>query len=168
MCRVSRSSSCMLPGWCPRLCGSFCSVLDPSDLLISMPHSSTKFLDSTLCSAVVTYKWTLAIKYRTIMQQSTDPEKLDNKEVPREDAQISLRRWANLSLEVYGERESGSLLKNTTETSVRHGEGCEHFSPVGPTRVILESSFGVPVPPDQFLPTVFTNSKHSKKCKNLH
>ena len=35
---------------------------------------------------VLTYKWTLAIKCRITMLQSTDPKKLDNKEVPREEA----------------------------------------------------------------------------------
>ena len=41
---------------------------------------------------ILTYKWTLAIKYRTTTLQSTDPKKLSNKEGPREDARISLRR----------------------------------------------------------------------------
>ena len=35
---------------------------------------------------ILTYKWTLAIKYRTTTLQSTDPKKLSNKEGPREDA----------------------------------------------------------------------------------
>jgi hypothetical protein len=50
ICRGSRSSSCTLPDCCPRLreppwsqvswfCGSSCGVLDPTDLLTSIPHS---------------------------------------------------------------------------------------------------------------------------------
>ena len=40
----------------------------------------------------LTYQWTLAIKCRTVMLQPTDPRKLGNKEVPREDVLMSLRR----------------------------------------------------------------------------
>jgi len=35
---------------------------------------------------MLTYKWILAIKYRIMMLQSTDPKKLNNKEDPRKDA----------------------------------------------------------------------------------
>ena len=41
---------------------------------------------------VLTDKWTLAIKYRTTMLQSTDPKKPSNKKGLREDAWLSLRR----------------------------------------------------------------------------
>jgi hypothetical protein len=41
---------------------------------------------------ILTDKWTLAIKYRIPMLQSTDPKKLSNSEGPREDVWISLRR----------------------------------------------------------------------------
>jgi len=41
---------------------------------------------------ILIYKWTLAIKCRTTMLQSTDPKKLGNKKIPGEDAQISLRK----------------------------------------------------------------------------
>ena len=41
---------------------------------------------------VLSYKWILAIKYSILMLHSPDPKKLNNKEGPREDAWISLRR----------------------------------------------------------------------------
>ena len=39
----------------------------------------------------LTYKWALAIKCKKTMQQSTEPKKLGNKEVPRENLRISFR-----------------------------------------------------------------------------
>jgi hypothetical protein len=47
---------------------------------------------------IITYKWILAIKYRITMLQYTDPETPHNKEVPRDDAQVSLRRGSKTEI----------------------------------------------------------------------
>ena len=41
---------------------------------------------------ILTYKWMLALKYRILTLQHTDPKNLNNKEGSREDALISPRR----------------------------------------------------------------------------
>jgi hypothetical protein len=51
---------------------------------------------------VLTDKWTLAIKYRIAMLQSTDPKKPSNKEGPREGAESHPEGEIQQTLEVEG------------------------------------------------------------------
>jgi len=47
---------------------------------------------------VLIYKWILAIKYRVTILYSTYPKKVSNKEGPKEDALISLRRGNKIDI----------------------------------------------------------------------
>jgi hypothetical protein len=53
---------------------------------------------------VLTYKWALAIKYRTRMLQSTDPKKINNKEGLKEDCESHSEGETKEPLGMEGER----------------------------------------------------------------